>query len=150
LYGLCLLSYCGAQIFEIYGLGQDVVDLAFCGSVSKIGGLTLDEVNLEFNTISTNSSYCLYAIIENLDFDSSIFFSLILKYSMLTRLLFIMKLGRETLSFWVKAFSEDTAKRLENFGFIQFRPGGKLGNDVYVSPWSFFFSFSVFFPCMQD
>jgi glutamate synthase (ferredoxin) len=75
--GISLLSsYCGAQIFEIYGLGQEVVDLAFCGSVSKIGGLTLDE------------------------------------------------LGRETLSFWVKAFSEDTAKRLENFGFIQSRPGG--------------------------
>ncbi|MDK0841651.1 glutamate synthase central domain-containing protein, partial [Clostridium perfringens] len=72
--GISLLSsYCGAQIFEIYGLGQEVVDLAFCGSVSKIGGLTLDE------------------------------------------------LGRETLSFWVKAFSEDTAKRLENFGFIQSR-----------------------------
>lgn len=35
-----------------------------------------------------------------------------------------MQLGRETLSFWVKAFSGDTAKRLENFGFIQFRPGG--------------------------
>lgn len=25
----------------------------------------------------------------------------------------------------MKAFSEDTTKRLENFGFIQFRPGGK-------------------------
>nr|CAB3458853.1 unnamed protein product [Digitaria exilis] len=76
--GISLLSsYCGAQIFEIYGLGQEVVDLAFCGSVSKIGGLTLDE------------------------------------------------LGRETLSFWVKAFSEDTAKRLENFGFVQSRPGGE-------------------------
>lgn len=37
-------SYCGAQIFEIYGLGKDVVDIAFCGSVSSIGGLTLDEV----------------------------------------------------------------------------------------------------------
>jgi glutamate synthase domain-containing protein 2 len=72
-YDLHLLSYCGAQIFEIYGLGQDVVDLAFRGSVSKIGGLTLDEVNLEFNTISTNSSYFLY--IQNLDFDSSIFLS---------------------------------------------------------------------------
>ncbi|KAI4965209.1 hypothetical protein ZWY2020_055235 [Hordeum vulgare] len=57
-----LSSYCGAQIFEIYGLGQEVVDLAFCGSVSKIGGLTLNE------------------------------------------------LGRETLSFWVRAFSEDTLK----------------------------------------
>jgi hypothetical protein len=26
----------------------------------------------------------------------------------------------------VKAFSEDTAKRLENFGFIQSRPGGSV------------------------
>lgn len=85
--GISLLSsYCGAQIFEIYGLGQEIVDIAFCGSVSKIGGLTLDE------------------------------------------------LARETLSFWVKAFSEDTAKRLENFGFIQFRPGGEYhGNNPEMS-----------------
>jgi hypothetical protein len=48
--GISLLSsYCGAQIFEIYGLGQEVVDLAFCGSVSKIGGLTLDEVFYNFS-----------------------------------------------------------------------------------------------------
>lgn len=39
-----LSSYCGAQIFEIYGLGKEIVDLAFCGSVSNIGGLTFDEV----------------------------------------------------------------------------------------------------------
>lgn len=85
--GISLLSsYCGAQIFEIYGLGQEVVDLAFTGSVSKIGGLTLDE------------------------------------------------LARETLSFWVKAFAEDTAKRLENFGFIQHRPGGEYhGNNPEMS-----------------
>ncbi|KAJ6823300.1 ferredoxin-dependent glutamate synthase, chloroplastic-like [Iris pallida] len=85
--GISLLSsYCGAQIFEIYGLGQDIVDLAFTGSVSKIGGLSFDE------------------------------------------------LARETLSFWVKAFSEDTAKRLENFGFIQFRPGGEYhGNNPEMS-----------------
>ncbi|KAL2465951.1 Ferredoxin-dependent glutamate synthase 1 [Abeliophyllum distichum] len=76
--GISLLSsYCGAQIFEIYGLGKEIIDIAFCGSTSSIGGLTLDE------------------------------------------------LARETLSFWVNAFSEDTAKRLENFGFIQFRPGGE-------------------------
>ncbi|KAL6138005.1 hypothetical protein ACLB2K_063293 [Fragaria x ananassa] len=80
------MSYCGAQIFEIYGLGKGVVDLAFCGSISSIGGLTFDE------------------------------------------------LARDTLSFWVKAFSEDTAKRLENFGFIQFRPGGEYhGNNPEMS-----------------
>ncbi|CAA0812826.1 Ferredoxin-dependent glutamate synthase 1-chloroplastic/mitochondrial [Striga hermonthica] len=85
--GISLLSsYCGAQIFEIYGLGKDIVDMAFCGSVSSIDGLTLDE------------------------------------------------LARETLSFWIKAFSEDTAKRLENFGFIQFRPGGEYhGNNPEMS-----------------
>lgn len=85
--GISLLSsYCGAQIFEIYGLGKDIVDIAFCGSMSKIGGLTADE------------------------------------------------LARETLSFWVKAFSEDTAKRLENFGYIQFRPGGEYhGNNPEMS-----------------
>lgn len=41
-----LFSYCGAQIFEIYGLGKEVVDLAFTGSVSKISGLTFDEVRI--------------------------------------------------------------------------------------------------------
>ena len=39
-----VFSYCGAQIFEIYGLGKEVVDLSFCGSVSNIGGATFDEV----------------------------------------------------------------------------------------------------------
>jgi glutamate synthase domain-containing protein 2 len=43
-YQFLVCSYCGAQIFEIYGLGKEVVDLAFCGSVSKVGGLTFDEV----------------------------------------------------------------------------------------------------------
>lgn len=44
LFLFCVLSYCGAQIFEIYGLGTEVVDFAFRGSISKIGGLTFDEV----------------------------------------------------------------------------------------------------------
>lgn len=38
-------SYHGAQIFEIHGLGQEVVDTAFRGSMSRIGGLTLNEVS---------------------------------------------------------------------------------------------------------
>eukprot|EP00850_Spirogloea_muscicola_P015685 SM000122S25792 [mRNA] locus=s122:403536:415500:+ [translate_table: standard] len=46
--GISLItSYCGAQIFEIYGLGKEVVDYAFRGSVSRIGGLTLDELSSE-------------------------------------------------------------------------------------------------------
>lgn len=50
-------------------------------------------------------------------------FSLFTPFGSMGNLIFC-QLARETLSFWVKAFSEDTAKRLENFGFIQFRPGG--------------------------
>ncbi|KAF4374461.1 hypothetical protein F8388_016012 [Cannabis sativa] len=46
--GISLLSsYCGAQIFEIYGLGKGVVDFSFRGSMSSIGGLTFDELARE-------------------------------------------------------------------------------------------------------
>ncbi|GBG59394.1 hypothetical protein CBR_g38420 [Chara braunii] len=76
--GISLLSsYWGAQIFEIYGLGKEVVDTAFRGTVSRIGGLTMDE------------------------------------------------LARETVSFWSKGLSPEGVKKLDNFGFIQFRPGGE-------------------------
>ena len=46
--GISLLGcYHGAQIFEIYGLGEDVVDLAFRGSVSRIGGCSLNDLQRE-------------------------------------------------------------------------------------------------------
>jgi glutamate synthase (ferredoxin) len=46
--GISLLScYHGAQIFEIYGLGKEVVDAAFFGSVSRVGGLTLADLQRE-------------------------------------------------------------------------------------------------------
>ena len=46
--GISLLScYHGAQIFEAYGLGRDVVDTAFRGSVSRIGGLSLADLQAE-------------------------------------------------------------------------------------------------------
>jgi len=46
--GISLLSsYHGAQIFEVYGLGPDVIDVAMKGTVSRIGGLTLDELATE-------------------------------------------------------------------------------------------------------
>ena len=37
-------SYRSAQIFEAVGLSSDVVDLALCGTVSKVGGIGLDEL----------------------------------------------------------------------------------------------------------
>lgn len=42
-----LQSYHGAQIFEILGLDKQVVDRYFTGTVSRIGGLGLDEIARE-------------------------------------------------------------------------------------------------------
>jgi glutamate synthase (ferredoxin) len=39
-----LSSYCGAQIFEALGLGAEVVDRAFTGAVSTIGGIGFAEI----------------------------------------------------------------------------------------------------------
>ena len=35
------------QIFEAYGLGRDVVDTCFRGSVSRIGGMSLSDLQRE-------------------------------------------------------------------------------------------------------
>lgn len=76
--GISLLSsYHGAQIFEILGLGSEVVNLAFKGTTSQIGGLNISE------------------------------------------------LGQETVNIHSKAFSEVKTKKLINYGFIQYRPGGE-------------------------
>ena len=37
-------SYTGAQIFEAIGLGEELVDRYFTGTVSRIGGIDLDEI----------------------------------------------------------------------------------------------------------
>ncbi|RMF86593.1 MAG: glutamate synthase large subunit [Nitrospirae bacterium] len=37
-------SYCGAQIFEAVGLGQEVIDRCFTGTTSRIGGIGLWEI----------------------------------------------------------------------------------------------------------
>jgi len=42
-----LQSYHGAQVFEILGLNQAVVDRYFTGAVTRIGGLGLDEIARE-------------------------------------------------------------------------------------------------------
>jgi glutamate synthase domain-containing protein 2/glutamate synthase domain-containing protein 1/glutamate synthase domain-containing protein 3 len=40
-------SYCGAQIFEAIGLGQDVIDEYFTGTSSRVGGIGLDVIAWE-------------------------------------------------------------------------------------------------------
>lgn len=76
--GISLLSsYQGAQIFEAIGVGEDLLELGFSGTTSRVGGLSVSE------------------------------------------------LAREVLSFHSKAFPELTIKKLENLGFVQYRPGGE-------------------------
>jgi glutamate synthase (ferredoxin) len=76
--GISLLaSYHGAQIFEAIGIGGDLLQTAFDGTPSRLGGLTLTE------------------------------------------------LAQETLSFHARAFPELNRKKLENMGFVQYRPGGE-------------------------
>lgn len=46
--GISLVSsYHGAQIFEILGLGPDIVDIAFIGTTSRLQGMSLVELNQE-------------------------------------------------------------------------------------------------------
>ena len=42
-----LRSYHGAQIFEAIGINQSVIDKYFTGTISKIGGIGLDEITRE-------------------------------------------------------------------------------------------------------
>ncbi|HEU4647462.1 MAG TPA: glutamate synthase large subunit [Gemmatimonadales bacterium] len=39
-----LSSYCGAQIFEVLGLGAEVIETCFAGTVSPIGGIGFTEI----------------------------------------------------------------------------------------------------------
>jgi glutamate synthase (NADPH/NADH) large chain len=40
-------SYTGAQVFEAIGLSQDVIDAYFTGTESKIGGITVEDIEAE-------------------------------------------------------------------------------------------------------
>src|SRR6266567_6097602 len=42
-----LQSYHGAQIFEALGISKEVIETYFTGTVSRIGGLTLDDIAKE-------------------------------------------------------------------------------------------------------
>lgn len=76
--GISLLaSYHGAQIFECIGLGAEVMELAFKGTTSRVGGLNLAEV------------------------------------------------ANEVMSFHQKAFPELQGKKLENYGYVNYKKGGE-------------------------
>jgi glutamate synthase (ferredoxin) len=76
--GISLLSsYHGAQIFEAIGIGSDLLNLAFDGTASRMGGLTCSE------------------------------------------------LAQEIMTFHQRAFPNLNLKKLENYGFVQYRPGAE-------------------------
>ncbi|MEM9543341.1 MAG: glutamate synthase-related protein [Cyanobacteria bacterium P01_E01_bin.42] len=76
--GISLLSsYHGAQIFEAIGLGEEVVNLSFNGTTSRLGGMNLADI------------------------------------------------AKEISAFHDRAFPELSAKKLKNFGFINYKTGGE-------------------------
>ncbi|MGK7944480.1 MAG: glutamate synthase large subunit, partial [Microcystaceae cyanobacterium] len=76
--GISLLSsYHGAQIFEAIGLREDLVEMGFKGTTSRVGGLSISE------------------------------------------------LAQEIINTHQKAFPNLTAKKLQNYGFVNYRPGGE-------------------------
>jgi glutamate synthase (NADPH) large chain len=42
-----LLSYKGAQSFEALGIHKEVIELCFCGTISRIGGMTFNDLEKE-------------------------------------------------------------------------------------------------------
>jgi len=76
--GISLLtSYHGAQIFEAIGLGRELIDIAFSGTTSRVGGLSVED------------------------------------------------LAHEIVTFHSKAYPELSQKKLENYGFVNYRNGGE-------------------------
>ena len=76
--GISLLaSYHGAQLFEAVGLGSDLIELAFSGTPSRIGGLSVEE------------------------------------------------LAQETVWIHQQAFPELTPEKLQDYGFVRYRPRGE-------------------------
>lgn len=52
--GISLLSsYHAAQIFEAIGLGSDVMNLAFKGTVSRVGGMSMTDVANEVASLQS-------------------------------------------------------------------------------------------------
>jgi len=76
--GISLLSsYSGAQIFEAIGIGEEVIDISFKGTVSRVGGVNFADI------------------------------------------------ASELFSFHAQAFPELQHQKLENYGFVQYRPTGE-------------------------
>ena len=50
-----LQSYQGSQIFEAIGIGQDVINKYFTGTVSRIGGITISDIEKNVDRLHTSA-----------------------------------------------------------------------------------------------
>ena len=48
-------SYQGSQIFEAIGIGQDVINKYFTGTVSRIGGITISDIEKNVDRLHTSA-----------------------------------------------------------------------------------------------
>lgn len=48
-------SYQGSKIFEAMGISQEVIDKYFTGTVSRVGGITLDDINKQVRLLHTKA-----------------------------------------------------------------------------------------------
>lgn len=65
-----LQSYQGAQIFEAAGLSEEVVEKYFTGTVSRIGGITLEDMEREIEELHS-SAFDPRGLLEDLTLDST-------------------------------------------------------------------------------
>ena len=49
-------SYQGSQIFEAIGIGKDVIDEYFTGTVSRIGGITNKDIEKNVDKLHTEAA----------------------------------------------------------------------------------------------
>ena len=52
----------GAQIFEAVGIDQEVIDLCFIGSASRIGGVTFKVLAQEVSVMSTKIAPLMFQL----------------------------------------------------------------------------------------
>ena len=60
-----LRSYRGAQIFEAVGIGKDLVDRCFEGTVSKIEGIGINELAEEVERVHTKAYEAANPLLES-------------------------------------------------------------------------------------
>lgn len=62
-------SYLGAQIFEAVGISQELIDKYFTGTISRVGGITLEDIERQMDDLHSQAFDPL-GLTVNLELDS--------------------------------------------------------------------------------